>query len=77
MKTLFILVSILGLPCESRFYEGYWKEDQYQRENLDDFLYYRGINWFDRIYATSASFALVMKIEKQGNKKFTFSGQSK
>ena len=73
MKTLYLLVSMLGLACGSHFLEGYWEEDQNQRENLDDFLYYRGVSWFERVYATSASFVLIMKIEKQGNI-FVFSG---
>ena len=76
MKTLYLLVSMLGLACGSHFLEGYWEEDQYLRENLDDFLYYRGVSWFERTYATSASFVLIMKIEKQGNV-FIFSGISK
>ena len=76
MKTLCLLVSMLGMAYGSHFLEGYWEEDQYLRENLDDFLYYRGVSWIERVYATSASFALIMNIEKQGNV-FVFSGISK
>merc|ERR1712223_2258644 len=34
---------------------GEWKEDQYQRDNLSNFLYEAGLNWFKRTYATTAS----------------------
>ena len=67
---------MLGLACGSHFLEGDWEEDEYQRENLEDFLYYRGLSWFERAYATSASYRLTMKIEKEGNA-FIFSGKSK
>ena len=67
---------MLGMACGSHFLEGYWEEDQYLRENLDDFLYYRGVSWIERVYATSVSFELTMKIEKQGDV-FIFGGISK
>jgi len=34
---------------------GEWKEDQYERDNLSNFLYEAGLNWIKRTYATSTS----------------------
>jgi len=34
---------------------GEWKEDQYQRDNLSNFLYEAGLNWIKRTYATTTS----------------------
>lgn len=34
---------------------GHWKEDQYKRKDLNNFLYEMGLNWFKRVYVTQAS----------------------
>ena len=33
---------------------GKWKEDQYTRKNLNNWLYEMGVNWFKRVYSTTA-----------------------
>ena len=34
---------------------GHWVEDQNKRENINNYLYEMGMNWFKRKYATSTS----------------------
>lgn len=34
---------------------GHWKEDQYKRQNLNNFLYEMGVGWVKRVFATSSS----------------------
>jgi len=34
---------------------GEWKEDQYKRDNLNNFLWEAGLSWVKRIYATTTS----------------------
>merc|ERR1711899_158105 len=37
---------------------GEWKEDQYERDNLSNFLYEAGLNWIKRTYATSTNWKI-------------------
>ena len=76
MNKFIILLSLLGLASGSHFLEGSWIEDQYERENLNDFMYSRGVNAFKRIFANTAYFELEQEISKEGNT-FTFSGLRK
>ena len=73
MNKFIIFLSFLGLAYGSHFLEGSWVEDQYQRENLWNFMSYRGVNYLKMVYANSASFELEQEISKDGNT-FTFSG---
>ena len=43
-------------------YNGHWIEDQYQRKNLNNYLYEMGMNWFKRVYATSTSWEDELRI---------------
>merc|ERR1712029_969173 len=58
---LFSAILALAYATEDPFV-GSWKEDQYQRQNLNDYLYARGLNWFKRVYVTNANFELTMNI---------------
>merc|ERR1712156_882681 len=42
---------------------GEWKEDQYERDNLSNFLYEAGLNWIKRTYATSTSWENTQSIK--------------
>ena len=53
--------------------EGSWIEDQYERENLNNFMVSRGVNILKRLVANTAYFELEQEISKEGNT-FTFSG---
>ena len=72
---LFSAILALAYATEDPFV-GSWKEDQYQRQNLNDYLYARGLNWFKRVYVTNANFELTMNIVKEGNT-YTVTGKSK
>ena len=72
---LFSAILALAYATEDPFV-GSWKEDQYQRQNLNDYLYARGLNWFKRVYVTNANFELTMNIAKEGNT-YTVTGKSK
>jgi hypothetical protein len=69
MKCVFILsvVSVLVLTVNSLDLRGKWKEDQYKRQGLNDFLYEMGMNWFKRVYVTSASWENEQTIFQDGN----------
>ncbi len=43
-KILLVFVGLIGLAIadNSDLFVGRWKEDQYKREGLNDYLYYRG-----------------------------------
>jgi len=41
---------------------GHWIEDQYQRKNLNNYLYEMGMGWIKRVYATSTSWEDELKI---------------
>ena len=73
MNKFIIFVSLLGLAYGSHFLEGSWVEDQYQRENLWNFMSSRGVNYLKMVIANAASFELEQEISKVGNT-FTFSG---
>ena len=73
MYMFIIFLSLLGLANGSHFLEGSWVEDQYQRENLWNFMSSRGVNYFEMLFANAASFELEQEISKDGNT-FTFSG---
>ena len=76
MNKFIIFLSFLGLAYGSHFLERSWVEDQYQRENLWNFMSSRGVNYFKMVFANAASFELEQEISKDGNT-FTFSGISK
>ena len=76
MNKFIIFLSLLGLAYGSHFLEGSWIEDQYERENLNDFMYSRGVNPLKRIVANTVYFELEQEISKDG-KTFTFSGRRK
>ena len=76
MNKFIIFLSLLGLAYGSHFLEGSWVEDQYQRENLWNFMSYRGVNYLKMVFANAASFELEQEIGKDGNT-FTFSGMRK
>ena len=73
MNKFIIFLSLLGLAYGSHFLEGSWVEDQYQRENLWNFMSSRGVNYLKMVIANAASFELEQEISKVGNT-FTFSG---
>ena len=76
MNKFIIFLSLLGLAYGSHFLEGSWVEDQYQRENLWNFMSSRGVNYLKMVFANAASFELEQEISKDGNT-FTFSGMRK
>jgi len=41
---------------------GQWKENQYERINLNNFLYEMGMGWIKRVYVTSTSWENTQKI---------------
>ena len=43
MKFLIIFVAFFGLALGSDLFVGSWKEDQYKREGLGDYIYERGM----------------------------------
>ena len=77
MKTLIflastiVLVSALSKSWQELWnteWEGFWEEDQYQRQNLAQFLDVRPeFSWFEKVVAKSANFGLTMNIKKDGN----------
>ncbi|TRY63813.1 hypothetical protein TCAL_15229 [Tigriopus californicus] len=46
--------------------QGRWKEDQYKRKHLSDFLYEVGLGWIKRLYVTSASWENEQTIFQNG-----------
>ena len=42
MKFLIVFVAFFGLALGSDLFVGSWKEDQYKREGLGDYIYERG-----------------------------------
>ena len=62
-------------PLDPGRFVGSWKEDTAQRQGLNDYLYYRGLNWFKRVYVNNANFELTMNVAKEGNT-LTISGKS-
>ena len=42
MKFLVVFVALFGLSVASDLFVGSWKEDQYQREGLGEYIYERG-----------------------------------
>ena len=73
MNKFIIFLSLLGLAYGSHFLEGSWVEDQYQRENLWNFMSSRDVIYLKMVFANAASFELEQEISKDGNT-FTFSG---
>jgi len=55
---------------------GHWKENQYQRNGLNNFLYEMGMNWFKRVYVTSSSWENQQHItyRQAGNPTWSVSG---
>ena len=56
---------------------GRWIEDNSKRENLSDFLYYMGMNWFLRAIVNAASFTNEQNIAFDGDQTWTIDGVSK
>ena len=57
-----------NLTLGNDIFLGKWKEDQSKRQNLNDFLYYRGVSWIKRTAAgNSDNWWLTMNIVKNGN----------
>ena len=61
MKSALIFVTLISFALANDLFVGKWKEDQTKRQNLNDFLYYRGmlfppeihrqiIRWFHKFY---------------------------
>ena len=73
MNKFIIFLTLLGLANGSHFLEGSWIEDQYERENLNNFMVSRGVNILKRLVANTAYFELEQEIIKDGNT-FRFSG---
>lgn len=46
---------------------GKWKEDQYKRKNLNNYLYEMGLNWFKRVYVTSTNWENTQDIKLKDN----------
>ena len=42
MKIFIVLAALLGIALGNDLFIGSWKEDATKRENLNDYLYYRG-----------------------------------
>ena len=76
MNKFIIFLSLLGLAYGSHFLEGSWVEDQYQRENLWNFMSSRGVTYLKMVLTNAAYFELEQEISKDGNT-FTFSGMRK
>ncbi|XP_040577418.1 uncharacterized protein [Lepeophtheirus salmonis] len=62
------LLFLVGFVTGEFNLEGSWKEDQYKREHLNDFLYAIGMSWFKRVYVTSTSWENTQNIEVDGDK---------
>ena len=57
---------MLNIFLTFKEWEGFWEEDQYQRQNLAQFLDVRPeFSWFEKMFAKSASFGLTMNIKKE------------
>ena len=70
------VVILNNLTLGNDIFLGKWKEDQSKRQNLNDFLYYRGITWIKRSTAVnSANWWLTMNIARNGNI-YAFDGKS-
>lgn len=77
MKLCIIFATLLGFAVASTdLFVGSWKEDQNQRQGLNDYLWARGLNWFKRVYVTGASFELTAVITKEQGT-YTVTGKSK
>jgi hypothetical protein len=59
--------------------DGRWRENQYQRTGLNDFLYAVGTGFFRRLYETSTSWENEQSIYQKGNvyKVYGFKGPNK
>ena len=60
-----VSILVLSVSC-SLDLRGKWKEDQNQRQGLNDFLYEMGMSWFKRVYVTSASWENEQTIYQDG-----------
>eukprot|EP00096_Caligus_rogercresseyi_P016136 TRINITY_DN86_c0_g1_i1.p1 TRINITY_DN86_c0_g1~~TRINITY_DN86_c0_g1_i1.p1 ORF type:complete len:173 (-),score=34.65 TRINITY_DN86_c0_g1_i1:548-1066(-) len=60
------LSALVGSSLGDLDLEGSWKEDQYKRENLNDFLYEIGLSWIKRVYVTSTSWENTQIIHREG-----------
>ena len=65
-KVLILIALTLGLASANDLFVGNWREDQYQRTGLNDYLWARGLNWFKRTYVKNANFELTMRVAKEG-----------
>merc|ERR1711951_160219 len=79
MKLLVLLPCFLSLALADENYVkqnlvGNWKEDQYKRTGLNNFLYEMGMNWFKRVYVTNANWENVQEITFDGDRTFHVEG---
>ena len=49
MNPAIILITLLSIASANDLFLGSWKEDQYKRQNLDNFLYQRGKSFSQKI----------------------------
>jgi len=57
-----------------RHLPGKWKEDQYKRKNLNNYLYEMGLNWFKRVYVTSTNWENTQDITLQNGDFYSVHG---
>ena len=75
-ETIATKTTLSNLTLVNDIFLGKWKEDQSKRQNLIDFLSYRGISWFKRKAAgNSKNWWLTMNIARNGNI-YAFDGKS-
>merc|ERR1712014_385216 len=63
-----LFIAFFGVVNCNDLFIGQWKEDQYKRTGLNDFLWARDLNAFKRLFVTQSSYELTMNIVKNGNK---------
>merc|ERR1712126_271588 len=64
-----------GVDFVKTYLPGRWQEDQYQRENLNNFLYEMGFNWFKRVFVTQSSWENQQNITFDGRETWDIRGR--